>query len=251
MVRKKKSASDKKSGSGALLILLLMIIVGLIFGYFFYTYTKTFRTRIYLFNGNYSAGTVIDKSMLASQEIDTETYNALMQSADGAKYATAQELNEYISNGDRLAADVATYTPVFTTHFVSTGGTPVARGLSDNMVAVEILASDVHGLSGNEVVPESRINVTSHYEIDERTISDLIFQDLRIIDVIYDADENIYSVFVEMKPADAIILQHALVAEKVSISVLKTGAYTPISQNTEYEKVYDTPDVFVNSRQMP
>lgn len=223
---------------GAVITLLLMVAVGIAFGVGFYFYAQTMRSTIFLFSGDYKAGTQVTKEMFLQQEIDSQTYRGMALNGEKAMYVSSDQLLSYIEKGDKLAADVAAYMPVVDSMFVSTGGTGVERRLDDNKVAVEIPANKVNGLSGNEVDVQSRINVSTFYSMDDIQETDLLFQDLLVLDVVYDADGNLTSIYVELSPEDSIILQHAIVAETVSIAVTKPGSYKQITEGTEYKKSY-------------
>lgn len=225
---------------GATVILLLMVLVGLAFGVGFYFYAQSMRSTIFLFNNNYEAGTTVTKDMFLMQEIDSQTYKGMGQNGDKGMYVSESQLVGYIESGEKLSADVVAYMPVVDTMFVSTGGTGVERRLDNDKVAVEIAANKVNGLSGREVSVESRVNISSFYSVEDVMETDLLFQDVLVLDVVTDDDGNISSIYVELSPEDSIVLQHALVSESVSIAVLKPGSYTPITEGTEYRKVYST-----------
>lgn len=237
-----------KMGTGATICLILMVVIGVVFGLGFYTYSKSLRKGIFVFSDNFDAGTQVTKEMFLTQEIDSKTYQAMGAYGKGGMYVTSAELNEYIANGERLAADVVAFMPATTNLFITTGGTGVESRLSDGMAAVEIPVGKVSGLSGNEVGVGSRVNVTSHYslggeDMQEQKVSSLVFQDLLILDVVNDEDGMLQSIYVECKPSEAIKLQHSLVFETVSVSILKPGTYTQLEgdENTKYEKNYYNP----------
>lgn len=223
---------------GAVIILLLMVIVGVAFGVGFYMYAQSMRATIYMFKADYEAGTLVEGDMFLQQEIDAETYRGMAANGEKGMYVNQDQLISYIEKGDRLAADVVAYMPVVDSMFVSTGGTGVERRLDNNKVAVEILANGVRGLSGGEVGRESRINVSTFFDVDDKRTTQLLFQNLLVLDVVRDEEGNVSSVFVEMTPEDSIVLQHALVAETVSVSILKPGSYSPITEGTEFTKYY-------------
>lgn len=237
----------RKKGSfglntGALIILILMLIIGCLCGYGYYWYARSMRSTIFMFKEPYLSGTVVTGDMFVPQEIDSRTYQAMSEHGNGIMYASQPELVEIIKRGDVLKTDVIAGLPVTSNLFMSVGGTDVERRLSRDNVAVEIKASKVSGLSGKEVTKGSRINISSFYAYDDLMFTDLLFQDLLILAVINDEDGNVSSVFVELPPADSIILQHALEAEKVSVGILKPGQYTGITEGTEYKKLYREED---------
>lgn len=225
------------------IIVVLIIIVGAIVAFGVYNYLKEQRQHIFLFTDDFKAGTQINKDMFVAEEIASNTYNAMAENGNGAMYVTSGEITEYIKAGDRLATDVVKMQPATSNLFISSGGSRVESRLSDDMVAVEILASRAYGLSGKEVRVGSRVNISTNYSYDRVKQTDLILQDVLVLDVVDDEDGQTMSIFVEVKPEDSVILQHALVSETVSVAVLRPGAYTPIKgAGTTYSKVYDVED---------
>lgn len=224
---------------GTAVIFIVAIIVALAAGFLVYQWLGTKKSTIYIFKGDYKAGTQIAGDMLSKMSIDSDAYDAMGHNEAGIAYMTADEISAHIASGDRLAVDVVQYMPVMTNLFISSGGTGVESRLDDNKVGVEILASKVYGLSGNEVRVGSRVNISSNFEFENTKENDLIFQDVLVLDVTYDDDGNIAAIYVEVEPKDSVMLQHALINETVSVAVLKTGAYMPIQGgDTSFSKEY-------------
>lgn len=217
-----------KSGKGVFIILLLMVIIGVMVGFGLYTYLEQQRTVIYVFSGDYPAGTPVSGTSYTTLEIDTAAYGAM--TGTGTSYCTAEELRTLSSAGDRLAVDVVAGLPATTNLFMMTGGgTGVESKLKDGKAACEILASRVYGLTGSEVRPDSRVNIVAFSDIEDVERSELIYQDMLVLDVIRDEAGETTAIYVECDPSDLVTLQHALVADTVSLSVLKPGTYTEVT----------------------
>ena len=233
-MKQKKSSNMSRS---SVILLFLMLIIGSIVAYGVYAFLNTQKTNIYLFKEAYSAGTLVQPGMVVQQEIDTNTFNALAKTG-GVSYATANEIQSYIANSDKILSDVVPMQPVLTNCFVSSGGTNVESNLGEGNVAVEVPAESVSGLSGKEVRVGSRVNISSGYALSSSKETDLLFQNVLILDVVKDTEGALKSVYVELSAADSIVLQHALTFEKVSLAILKPGDDPTITDNTTYRKVY-------------
>lgn len=235
-------ASEKKKFRKSVVILLVVLAVLVsLFAYGTYTTLQATRTKVFVFNRNFDEGTVVTGDMFGSIEVDTSTYNLLLGTANA--YALSEDINMAISAGDRLAVGVVAGLPVTTNLFMANGGSGVESRLADGKVAVEILASKVNGLSGNEVRVGSRINVTAFSDVNYHERSELVYQDMMILEVVEDEDGNIVSIYVECEPADVVMLQHALVTDTVSISILKPGSYEALTgDGLKYERNIDKKD---------
>lgn len=235
-----KSHSTKTKS--LLLLGLVIIILVAITAFMTFKFLNSKRVEVYYFVNNYDAGEQVDGSMFEKQIIAQDTYNAMAKSG-GAMYVTAEEINAYIKAGDKLATNVVKGLPATDNLFVATGGSGVESRLSKGMVGVEVLASRVYGLTGEEVGVGSKVNVTTNFAYDNIKESDLIFQNVTVLDTVHDEDGLLSAVYLELSPEDALKLQHSLVSETVSISVLKPGDYTPIEgTKTMYKKVYAEPE---------
>ena len=231
----------RKTRTGTVLILLLIAVLMLIAGFGMMTFLKSQRTTVYVFNAAYPEGTQVNGDMFTQIQIDTSTY-ALLSGTESA-YAKREEIVAAIEAGDRLSAGVVSGLPVTANLFMTNGGTGVESRLADGKAAVEILSSRVYGLSGNEVRAGSRINLTAYSNVNDVERSELIYQDMLILDVVSDENGALVSVYVECDPEDLVMLQHALVTDSVSVSVLRPGSYSPLEgEALRYERNTDRED---------
>lgn len=238
-----------KLGKGTKLILVLALIVATATGLGLYTYLDRQNVTVYLFANDYTHGERVTGDMFATYEMPLDLYNAMKTT--GNAYATADQIRTYIENGDVLLVDVAQYTPVTLKQFVTFGGTPIEARLAPDMVSVELPAEIVSGLSG-EIAVGSRLNIATGYAVDSAKYTDLIFQNLLVVETVLNDDGSLNTVYVEVDPAESLQLIHAVTFEKVTASIIKPDHYIPIEEQTSYQRYYTSdPDVVGIPETMP
>jgi|LSQX01.2.fsa_nt_gb Flp pilus assembly protein CpaB len=205
-----------------------VIILAIIAGFASYSYLSSAKTVIYLFADDYSAGTPIEPEMLMPTQIDTSVvYEAA--SRGEALYVTSSNVEEVL--GDYLRTDVLAGTPLMSVHSDQIGGSGAEIRLEDDMVAVSMHADNF--TVGNPFISVgSTVNVYTSYQIDEESITELKFQNIRVLDVLYAEKMNessgsptISGVTLEMTPEQSVELQHAVEFGSVRLALVKGGYY--------------------------
>ena len=223
---------------GSKILLLLAIVVSVLTGVGMYTYLSNQTVTVYLFAQDYEHGTPVSKDMFASYGMQLDLYNAM--AGTGNAYVTAEEIQQHIAEGDALLVDVAQYTPVTRNQFRANGGTAVETRLEDDMVAVELPVDKVSGLGG-ELRVGSHINITTGYTIDSTKYTDLIFQNLLVVDLDYEDDGHLRAAYVEVKPEESMELMHAISFEIVQAAIVKPDAYETVTEDKlTYSRSYRT-----------
>lgn len=223
MVQGKKKGIGKNSR----ILLYLIIIIAVLTGFGLNSYLNTMRVPIYLFADPYEKETHFKDMNFVRTEMDLHTYEAIIQS--GAKYATADDIAYFKTQDDVLAMDVVAFTPFNVTQAVSAGGTTLESRLGKNMVSVELPADLVPGLTAGVRVG-SRLNLLSGFTKGDIRESDLLFENLLVLEVLEDENQQIRSVYVELEPVEAIQLVHSLTYEIVTACVLKPGSYIQVPE---------------------
>lgn len=222
------------------MILLLLTVVGVLVGVGIYRYGSAQTTTIYLYNGSYKAGTPVTSDMFATYEYPVDLYNAM--NGTGTTYAVAEEISDHINAGESLLVDVAMYSPVMSNHFVSSGGTEAERRLGEKKVSVELSRDYVMGM-GADIRIGSRINVVTGYVVDPYKVTEMIFQNLLVVDVKMDADGYLENIYVEVDPAESLELLHAINFETVQIEIVKPNSYEEVpASDSRFERIYELPE---------
>lgn len=223
---------------GQLLLLAFIGIFGALIAYFTYDYLKGSKTKIYLFANDYEAGTVITQDMLVTLEVDATMVDNLAYSNAEAKYVTPNDLKQIVSAGDTLGADVFYGTPFMTTQTSTIGGSAVERRLGDYMTAITIPVNNISGVSP-EISAGAKINIYSCYETENYEIEELLFQNVKILEVQATGDSssgyNLSAITIELKPEDALKILHSINFRKIDITLLKSGKYNQLTDNSVYK----------------
>ena len=231
---KKKGVNISRTST---LILLLAVVVAVLVGFGAYQYLNRQRTSILVYQHDYAAGTKITKDMFGVLDIETSLYNAA--ASQGTHYASAAEINQFIQDGDVLLCDVLAYSPVFTNQNSDSGGNGIENRMGQGLTAVALNVERVRGLP-NDLRIGSRLNLTTTYSLNQnQKETDLILQDIQVVDVVTDPSGILMTAFVEVEPKDSLQLIHAINAEVVYATVLKPGEYEAVTGNAAtYKKGY-------------
>ena len=234
-----KSNGAKGVGTNkiSLVILSLTVILTLIVGYTGYNYLNRQRTSVFVYLHDYAAGTKITKDMFKALDIETDLYNAA--SSQGTHYASAAEINQFIQDGDVLLCDVLAFSPVFTNQNSDSGGNGIENRMGQGLTAVALNVERVRGLP-NDLRIGSRLNLTTTYSLNQnQKETDLILQDIQVVDVVTDSSGMLMTAFVEVEPKDSLQLIHAMNSEIVYAAVLKPGEYEPVTGSAAtFKKTY-------------
>lgn len=231
---KKKGVNISRTST---LILLLAVVVAVLVGFGAYQYLNRQRTSIFVYQHDYAAGTKITKDMFGVLDIETSLFNAA--ASQGTHYASAAEINQFIQDGDVLLCDVLAYSPVFTNQNSDSGGNGIENRMGQGLTAVALNVERVRGLP-NDLRIGSRLNLTTTYSLNQnQKETDLILQDIQVVDVVTDPSGILMTAFVEVEPKDSLQLIHAINAEVVYATVLKPGEYEAVTGNAAtYKKGY-------------
>ena len=231
---KKKGVNISRTST---LILLLAVVVAVLVGFGAYQYLNRQRTSIFVYQHDYAAGTKITKDMFGVLDIETSLYNAA--ASQGTHYASAAEINQFIQDGDVLLCDVLAYSPVFTNQNSDSGGNGIENRMGQGLTAVALNVERVRGLP-NDLRIGSRLNLTTTYSLNQnQKETDLILQDIQVVDVVTDPSGILMTAFVEVEPKNSLQLIHAINAEVVYATVLKPGEYEAVTGNAAtYKKGY-------------
>jgi len=241
-----KQSSGKKMGKSSSIILLLIVLVAVATGIGVYSYLSVQTMTVYLFSNHYKAGTPVTAEMFSTYSLPVNLYNAM--SGTGTAYATVEEISDHINNEDSLLVDVGQYTPVLSNHFLSGGGTAAEIRLGDEMVAVELPADKIPGL-GADIRVGSRLNVITSYVIDPYKYTEMIFQNLLVVDISVTPDGEKIAVYVEVDPSESLELLHAIAFETVQVELVKPDAAKTVpSENATFFRSYymDEDDEILN-----
>lgn len=222
----KRKVGEKMKSSK--LSFVIIIILALVVGFLAYNYLSSAKTVIYLFTDDYAAGTVIEPEMLTPTQIDTSVLYEAASYGD-AVYVTSENVEEVL--GDYLRVDVVAGTPFMSIHSDQVGGSGAEIRLEDDKVAVTIYADNISA-ANPFITVGSTVNVYTSYEVEKETVTELKFQNIRVLDVLYaelmnetSGSPTISGVTLEVTPEQSVELQHATEFGSVRLGLVKGGYY--------------------------
>lgn len=208
----------------------IIIVLALIVAFLSYSYLSTTKTTIFIFNDDYPAGHVIVEDMLTPIQVDAnmvvEAFN------EEVRYAIPGNLDEIL--GQYLRFDVVKGTPLMSIHADEQGGARTEKRLNANMVAFTVPVDNITGGSPF-IEPESFVNVYVSYDNDFEETSELKYQNVRVIDVLYaetysetSDSPTLSGVTLEIKPEQSVELMHAVEFGRVRIALIKSNHYEEV-----------------------
>lgn len=209
---------------------IIMILLATVIAFFTYSFLNTAKTQTFVFNDGYTIGTKITKDMLVSRETDSETVRQVRNtSVDNAYYITNKDLDTIL--GKTLRADVLRGMPLMANMTDELGGSPVEKRLDSNAVGVSVAVDSV-AASNPFLQYGSRVNVYSTYETDDEIRTEVILQNIKVVDVLYDDIDtertgapSVMGVTLEVSIEDSLELINALEIGSVRLGNVALGDY--------------------------
>lgn len=107
---------------------------------------------------------------------------------------------------------------------VHQGGSALSALINPSMRAVSVRVNDVSGVSGF-LLPGNRVDVFSSFKVEEKTYTDLILQDIRVLAVDQEASfdkdkpQLVHAVTLETSPAQTRILTQAMTEGSIQLAL--------------------------------
>jgi len=219
----------------AKITLAIIGVMSVLVAFGMYSFLTEARSTIYLFAGNFAAGTEITPEMLLTDEIETRiiTQQLQMRGEGDPRFITEHNVDRIL--GTHLRTDVAIGTILLSSHSTEIGGSPVEIALAPGNVAVTIPVNNVD--VGNPLLENgSRVNIYVGFALgDMQVVTALFAQYVRVLDiqrlepVDLDLGAPVLSgVIVEVTPEQSLSLMHAIENGSVRLGVVRAGAYEPV-----------------------
>lgn len=227
--------------TGRKILLCLIVIFGGVIAYLSYQFLGSTKTIMYVFANNYEAGTKITRNMFEEVEVDESivtNLNYKNQNNGKPCFVTKASLDTIINKGEYLGVDVYQGTPFMTTETASYSVSTVERRLSDYKTAITIPVNNLSGVSP-EIQAGARINIYASYSTESYEVVQLLFQNVKILDVQSTGDSSagytLTGFTIEVDPNDAMKLLHAINNWDIDITLLKSGAYDVMTSSSIYK----------------
>lgn len=204
-------------------VILVAVLCGVIATYGLYKIFTPQRTTIYVFNANYSAGTLVTESMLTPIEIDQTLVVNSNQLSAGDYFVTASNYRSVLTSAGVLRSDVYSGNALMSSMLTTTGGNSIEMTMKSNAVAVTIGANYVSAVT-SELSAGSRVNVYVTYD----SGTTLLLQNIRVLSVGHDGGIN--SVTLEVDISQSLQLINAYTNGSIHLGLVDATGY----QYSEY-----------------
>lgn len=221
-----------------ILILILAFIVSVLGGVAIYFYLTPQKTTIYAFKENVSAGTVVTEDMLVAVQADSNIYFGGGKTDASDYYVTGENIAEVLKSGDSLRSDVVQGMPFTFALLTSGGGSNVEMQMDTSKIAITIPVTNVTGVT-NELKVGSRVNVyATGGDYGEDYITQLLFQNMRVLNVGKDASANLNTVTLEVDSEQSMKLVYYSTFDTLYLGLVDGASY----QYTDVTNPYYSPE---------
>lgn len=220
----KLSVKNKK----ILILLSVAVICAVIAAFGIYGILTPQRSTVYIFNGNYAAGTRVTRAMLSSVEVDSDLIVNSNAASTGDYFVVGADLDAVLNTAGVLRSDVRSGNVLTASMLSTTGGSRVEMAMGPEKVAVTIGANNITSVTP-ELAQGCRVNVYANYN--DSTV--LILQAQRVLSVAY---ENGYvtGVTLECSVADSMRLVHAYTYGTIHLGIVDASGYNYVQDNAAY-----------------
>lgn len=220
----KLSVKNKK----ILILLSAAVICAVIAAFGIYGILTPQRSTVYIFNGNYAAGTRVTRAMLSSVEVDSDLIVNSNAASTGDYFVVGADLDAVLNTAGVLRSDVRSGNVLTASMLSTTGGSRVEMAMGPEKVAVTIGANNITSVT-SELAQGCRVNVYANYN--DSTV--LILQAQRVLSVAY---ENGYvtGVTLECSVADSMRLVHAYTYGTIHLGIVDASGYNYVQDNAAY-----------------
>lgn len=215
-------------GKKIMIVIFLAIIFAAIAGYALYVYLTPLKTTIYVYNGDYVAGTTISANMLTPISVDNTIVVNGQQAKASEQYVTASTVNSVVNSGDSLLVNVYKGQALTLADLSVASGTAIEKNMRTDAIAVTINLNSTTGVT-NGLRIGSRVNVYSTLD----GVTTLLLENMRIVTV----NKNngaLYSVTFECTQEEAVKIIYATQNTSVQLGLVNATEYVPVGQEISY-----------------
>lgn len=196
-----------------------------------YMFLAPQRDTIYVFRGDYTAGTQVTRELLMPVEVDA-TITEMGEATDISKrYVTQDEYTEVLQNAGTLRYDVSEGTALMKNMLSSYGGSKVELAMKPSSIAITV-PSDYLSAVTNELNTGAYVNVYASYD-NAQTV--LILQNVRVLTA-PKVDGILSGVTLEVDHEQSMKLVHAMNYGKITFGLVNGQGY---QYTTEDQPTYD------------
>lgn len=204
------------------LLLLLFAVLAIAAGVMTKNYLSPQKTTVYMFNGDYEAGTQLSENMLTPVQCDAGIVVAGKNTSASECFVTGDNIVSVISSGEYLRIDVSDGMPLTFSMLSLYGGSDIEMMMDPNKVAVSIPVNAISGVT-NDLKVGSRVNIyATGINTDGITLT---LQAMKVLSVVNDANGNICGVTIEADVNESLKLVYAANYTTIYLGLVDASGY--------------------------
>ena len=208
----------------AIIILCIAIVCAIISGVGLYSFLVPQRATIYVYKGNYEAGTTLTSDMLTPMQVDARIVSNGANKSTDSYYITSSTINDVLKKGNKLKTNVVKGMPVIPQQLSVEGGNALEYVMKPESIAVTIPVNSNTGIT-NDLKAGSRVNIyTCHKANSGGQQTQLLFQNMKVL-AVYKSDGQITSVTIEVNHSESLKLIYATTYEIVYLGLVNESGY--------------------------
>ena len=161
-------------------VLIIAIVLSIVAGVTIYQFLSPQRTKIYVFNQSYQAGTVISEALFTPVEVDARAVANGRKTNIGSTMVLEKDFASV--RGDTLKVDVSEGLPLMNSMLSSKASQFKIPQKSDS-IAVTIAVTQTSGITAS-LMPGSKVNVYSTYDDGHGVKTVLLLEGMRVLDTV-------------------------------------------------------------------
>ena len=215
-------------------VLLIAFALCVVSGVGVYTILTPQRATVYVFKGDYTAGTQVTQDILMPVQVDATIIEMGSASDISKQYVTANDYTEVLQNAGTLRWDVTKGAALMKSMLTTYGGSKVELAMKPSSIAVTVPADYLSAVT-NELSSGARVNVYASYDSGgAQTI--LILQNIRVLTAPKTADGLLVGVTLEVDHEQSLKLVHAITYAKIYLGLVNEQGY---QYTAEEQPTYD------------
>ena len=235
-VKKKETFMNKAKNRKILLIVLVALLSAVIACVALYLYLTPQKVTVYIFNGNYEAGTVVTNSMLAPVQIDANLVLQGQKTKADQVLITAKTKAQYIDNKrNALRVDVTEGLPLTASVLTQNVSSPIGMALEDtDKIAVTVNVNSVSGVT-NSLKAGDRVNIYASGTGENGYETKLVFQNMRLL-YVNGSGNSITSATVEVTTEESVKLINVSKSYSLHFALINGSNYQSVDEGLTYSE---------------
>ncbi len=216
-----------KKNTRILIVLALAVVLSFLAGFGILTAINSQKTKIYVFNGSYVAGTQVNSNMFTPMEVDK---NIVIEGKKGdisTAFVTSSQYTDIIKTGDSLRTNVTKGTFLTNALLTNKGGNEIENTMTSTAIAVTVKVDSITGVT-NELNSGSYVNLTTIISGQAKT-----YEKMRILDTQKSTDGTITAVTLECDYDSQQEIERACSGGYIHLGLVNASGYQIKETGTE------------------